>query len=64
MKQPRDVAFDMWVSTRTAHPHEVKTFAEVVSTDPSFVKAVILEYSKLQTNAGEFGAAEERNMPE
>lgn len=46
MKKPRDVALDLWVSTRTAHPHEVKEFAEAVSTDPAFVNSVILEYVK------------------
>lgn len=64
MKKPGDVADELWVSTRTAHPREVKKFAEDVSSDPDFVSAVIEEYSKLQTRACEFDATLRRTMPD
>ena len=64
MKTPREVGLEMWISTRTAQPREVKEFAETVSSDPEFVNAVIAEYFKLQSNAAGLRAAADRNMPD
>ena len=63
VRKPGDVALDLWSTTQTAQPHDVERFAKTESNDPAFVRAVILEYSKLQSKADDFRATVDR-MPD
>jgi hypothetical protein len=54
---------DLWIKTRTAQPNDVRRFAETVSTDAEFTKAVVSAYCKLQSDADDFQATVDR-MPD